>query len=279
MTFSLIILQVMFTYHNHGLVNYHRQPVAVNGRTCYEFQAVLSGFMQAIIPQAPQAAHQHSLWLFPPKHQHGWSNPHDQRCERLVWHFPHLPDIVQGLVSDQQFLRVDLNQDEQQLLHQLSQRTQQHISKPTEESQLHAECVRHELSIIILKEQGKRPLNDKHIHYTHTVERALAWYSANLSASPNLDDIAQAIHSSPAHLRRMFHAIRGCSPKQALRDIQMQHACFLLQDYELGMEAIAEACGFSAASAFSRAFSMHMHCSPLDYRQKQHWRRYHHKKS
>ncbi len=101
---------------------------------------------------------------------------------------------------------------------------------------------------------------------TNKVAEAIAWYEANLSTGPNIQDVAHAVHLSPTHLRRLFHKVRGMSPQMAFTQVQFDRTKWLLRSLAMPLERVAESAGFSSASAFSRSFKKEFGVSPKVYR-------------
>lgn len=60
-------------------------------------------------------------------------------------------------------------------------------------------------------------------HYA-TVARAIAFIRAHAHKQPALDEIAAAVHLSPAHLQRVFAEWAGISPKRFLQYLTKQYA-------------------------------------------------------
>ncbi len=82
----------------------------------------------------------------------------------------------------------------------------------------------------------------------------------------NLIDISERTAVSAAQLRRLFHQIRGNSPRKALEDIRMNRARELSCNTDYSFLEIAQACGFSEQSAFSKAFIRYWKLTPTEVR-------------
>jgi AraC family transcriptional regulator len=100
------------------------------------------------------------------------------------------------------------------------------------------------------------------------VREALAWYQANMMLGPNIETVADAVHVSSTHLRRLFHQVRNMSPQVAFTQLQFERAKELMLDKAALLERIAESSGFGSASSFSRAFKNAFGSSPQVYRSK-----------
>ena len=61
------------------------------------------------------------------------------------------------------------------------------------------------------------------INYNRIAE-AIEYIKTNFKSQPNLDEIAEKVHISPAHFQRMFTDWAGTSPKKFLQFISVEHA-------------------------------------------------------
>ena len=60
-------------------------------------------------------------------------------------------------------------------------------------------------------------------HYA-IVARAIAFIRAHARSQPGLDEVAAAVHLSPAHLQRVFAEWAGISPKRFLQYLTKEYA-------------------------------------------------------
>jgi AraC-like DNA-binding protein len=67
---------------------------------------------------------------------------------------------------------------------------------------------------------------------------------------------------------REFRKATGRSPGEAIRDRQLEEACRLLRQTSFSMSRVAEACGFSDASAFARTFRACRGLAPSAFRRR-----------
>lgn len=91
---------------------------------------------------------------------------------------------------------------------------------------------------------------------------------ASRYGSPDLsvEWLAKECGISVAYLRRVFHARGQMSPKEYVTRFRLKKAEQLLMASPLPIEAIAEACGYSTLSCFSRDFKRRYGISPTAYR-------------
>jgi AraC family transcriptional regulator len=79
-----------------------------------------------------------------------------------------------------------------------------------------------------------------------------------------LKEIADQVGLSPFHFQRLFKEEMGETPATCLSRIRLERAAhFLIAGAEMPLSTLAEDCGFSSLSAFSRAFSQRYGMSPM----------------
>ncbi|HEX8299041.1 MAG TPA: helix-turn-helix transcriptional regulator [Rubricoccaceae bacterium] len=85
--------------------------------------------------------------------------------------------------------------------------------------------------------------------------RAVALVDARLHEPDfRVDAVAEALHLSPRHFRRLIAATTGRTPRDLLRQRRMVRARDLLDGDALRVEDVARAVGYANVSAFGRAF-------------------------
>ena len=99
------------------------------------------------------------------------------------------------------------------------------------------------------------------------VARARRQFRKNLADPASVEDICRQLNCSPATLLRRFKASLGCTPKEDMQQIRLQHAQQLIRETEQPLSRIAEACGFGLQSALSRAVRQALGKSPSNLRQ------------
>jgi AraC family transcriptional regulator len=252
----------MLRYLGTGRRWYGQRPMRVYRRGCWEFQAVVAGRIAPVLDGGAQSLAAASLWVFPPETAHGWTGDGKQAAEVVVLHFAEVPAPLRLALPSGDWLRIDLTADDLAALHRAAGSAAATLRRPDALSPLQHQRLQLELALLALRglppEKLPRPAGSAEA----TVERALAWWGEQLAQSagsaPSLHDVAQAVFVSPAHLRRLFHQVLHESPRQALERVRFARAMQIMEDGRLKLEAVAEACGYGSASAFSRAFK-HWH--------------------
>jgi len=86
------------------------------------------------------------------------------------------------------------------------------------------------------------------------LRRVVARMTATLEAPPSLAELARGANLSERSLNRLFRRELGQSPARYLQSLRLARARDLASHTDLGLDQIALRCGFSGASALSRAF-------------------------
>jgi AraC-like DNA-binding protein len=85
-----------------------------------------------------------------------------------------------------------------------------------------------------------------------------------------VDDLAQAIDVSPAHLQRLFKTETGIPPIQFIKKIRLEKARELLETTFLRVQQIAFQVGINDQSYFDREFKKKYGVTPNQYRELHH---------
>lgn len=111
------------------------------------------------------------------------------------------------------------------------------------------------------------------------VYRAKQWLEAHVDQPYDLAALAAVASSSERTLLRHFQAVLGMTPLDYLQDLRVQRAKVMLEISLNSLHTIANACGYSNASTFSKLFRKAMGMSPGEYRKhhtfrtkRAHWR-------
>ena len=89
------------------------------------------------------------------------------------------------------------------------------------------------------------------------IRAALDFMAVHLAEPIGLPEIADAAHSSPSHLSRLFTAELGHGPTQHLRRLRLDHAAALLRSGQANVTEAALAAGYASLGQFSRTFAEH----------------------
>lgn len=99
------------------------------------------------------------------------------------------------------------------------------------------------------------------------VEKVMQTLKKNdLSAHPDLRELAEAVRISPAHLRAIFRKETGLTPAQYLKRIRFERARELAETTNLKVCEIMERLNISEETHFLRDFKKHYGKTMLEFR-------------
>jgi AraC family transcriptional regulator len=98
------------------------------------------------------------------------------------------------------------------------------------------------------------------------LRRVIDFIAAHFSEPITLDQLAVEAGISKYHFTRLFRQKTGQSPFRFLRETRLREGRKMLLTTNLSVGTIAMACGYSAASHFTTAFTHRHGTSPTDYR-------------
>jgi AraC family transcriptional regulator of adaptative response/methylated-DNA-[protein]-cysteine methyltransferase len=103
------------------------------------------------------------------------------------------------------------------------------------------------------------------INYRRIAE-AIDYIKSNFRVQPNLEEVAEKIHLSPAHFQRMFTEWAGTSPKKFLQYISLEHAKRILKDEQTTLLDAAWETGLSSTSRLHDLFVNIEGMTPAEYK-------------
>jgi AraC family transcriptional regulator len=98
------------------------------------------------------------------------------------------------------------------------------------------------------------------------LRRVIEFISVHFAGSITLDQLAAEAGISKYHFIRLFRRKTGQTPFRFLSETRLEAARKMLVTTDLSVSKVALACGYSAASHFTTAFSSEYGTSPTDYR-------------
>jgi AraC family transcriptional regulator len=99
--------------------------------------------------------------------------------------------------------------------------------------------------------------------YIERVNRAIDHVVSHLGEPLRLREIARAARLSPFHFHRVFQALVGATPAEFVKRLRLEKALGLMaRSRAPSLTAIAQACGFSSSSDFSRCFKQRFDVAP-----------------
>jgi AraC-like DNA-binding protein len=97
------------------------------------------------------------------------------------------------------------------------------------------------------------------------VEAAVSIIQAEFPFLDGIDELAERLEVSKAHLSRCFSQKVGVSPAKYITRVRIAYAKLLLQDESLTISNVAEASGFACANYFAKVFRRETGMSPSQY--------------
>lgn len=256
----------MLRYLGLGKRAYGENTIRVCRRNLWEFQSVLDGsidWMGAGHNPRPQSTR---LWIFPPQLAHGWTAIPGQQAEVAVFHFTSVPEGFASLLPENEPLSVPLKAADKTQIRALAQEAKQHLAHPKQESGVIFHAILGTLCRLALREVPSVAMRSSDEIARQRCEAAMRWYEEHCYLAPNVADMAHAVHTSTAQLRRNFHRIHQASPQQMVRTIQMRKAVELLRDPNNSVAMVSHECGFTSQSIFSRVFRKEFGRAPSAWR-------------
>jgi AraC family transcriptional activator FtrA len=99
-----------------------------------------------------------------------------------------------------------------------------------------------------------------------TLQPLLAWLVTNLEQSATVDELALRAHMAPRTFARRFRAETGTTPHDWITTQRVLLARRLLEDTDLGVDAVASRSGFGDAAALRHHFTRRVGATPHAYR-------------
>ena len=98
------------------------------------------------------------------------------------------------------------------------------------------------------------------------VAPSLKFMEAHYAEHLRAEDLAASCGMSEVHFRRLFKECLDMVPMDYLNLIRIQKACALINRRDCSMEMVAESCGFSSLSTFTRNFRKYLNTTPYQWK-------------
>lgn len=259
----------MLRYFAHGHIRW-KNAMRCNTRTNWEFYAVIEGRCGPVFRDGDKPVlRERTLWVFAPECCHAWADDGRHMYRRLSFHFGSVPYPLDEVVRNRGgWLEKPLNQAHIAQLQRVGENLEPHFCHPTQVSPLHFQRALTELALLALEGENFAEAPPALTDLAHfKVERALSWYAEHLARHPSVKEVADAIHVSPSHLRRLFRSVRGSSPKALLRAVRLK-ASELMARTHLALDDIARESGYASASHLCRDYKAAHRFTPTTWRRR-----------
>jgi len=260
----------MLRYFANGRIRW-KDGMRCNTRTNWEIYAVLDGRCGVTFRDGSKPVLQeHMFWVFAPECAHAWHDDGHHTYHRLSIHFSSVPHPLDEIVRENGgWLARPLNEADIARLLEIAGRLEHHFCHPVGASPVHIQRGLMDLSLLLLE---GHPRASEPVALTDVasfrVERALSWYTEHLARNPSVKEVAEIIHVSPSHLRRLFAEVRRASPKELFRRARLEKAQDLMGRTNLTLDEIAGLCGYASASHFCRDYKAAHHFTPSTWRRR-----------
>lgn len=117
-------------------------------------------------------------------------------------------------------------------------------------------------------QQLDRTCEDDHATDTGLLRNMFVYIEDNIDKPCTLHELAKELGYNEAYLSRIFHKSVGISYSDYVRNIKINHACYLLHNTDESIFNIAMKCGYSTQSSFYRSFKQLVGMNPNEYRLK-----------
>lgn len=259
----------MLRYFANGAIRW-KEPMRCNTRTNWEFYAVIKGHCAPARRDGQKPAlQQKTLWVFAPECSHAWIDDRRNKYHRISMHFGSVPYPLDEIVRQHGgCLERPLNDADIARLEAIAAEIEPHYQRPNQLSTLHFEGRLMDLSLMMLAGNESVQLSALPDLANFKVESALTWYAVNLARGPTVKEVADAVHVSTSHLRRLFWQVRRASPKTAFQRIRLEKAQDLMSRTALTLEDVARLCGYTGSSHFCREYRAFHNFTPTYWRKK-----------
>lgn len=253
----------MLHYVGHGERRFGLKAMSPHERGRWEFMAVCDGRIGPILAgDSRPGLCERTLWVFGPSVCHGWTGDGARRAEVVVIHLASVPRPLQRAVAPTGFVEARLTARDCVALREMREALSNELLNPTELSEVVVQRAQAELTLLALRDSEPRPLPVGPRRQRALVDTALTYFEEHLEESPTLEQVARGVGASPAHLRRLFSQMLDSNPRAVFEQIRIERAMSLLNRSDADLEQVARACGYSQASALSRAFRRHSGVAP-----------------
>ena len=102
--------------------------------------------------------------------------------------------------------------------------------------------------------------------YSDAVRKSIRYMQSHFSENVTLEVLGELTGYSNLHLLRLFRQDLGQTPHNFLTAVRLEQAKKLLSETDVGLEEIAQTCGFRSVSHFKSLFKQQTHYTPGSYR-------------
>ena len=257
----------MLRYFAYGVRDFGRHPDYSDFRLNWEFFVTFDHAVRPIFPHDPRRIEAAAnFWVMPPNLRFHWDLP-AAKVERAVFHFSHVPELLEELVRWRGCFSRPLAPGELAEIRQIAAGVGTALESRNRLSPLRFQRALLDLTLLALRhERSAAGESTLETQVADRVEQAVAWYRAHLAEAPKLEQVAASQHLSVSHLRRLFHRYYRLGPKAVFDRLRLESATALLATGTATLETVAGRCGFRSVSDFCRVFKKRFGHPPDEWR-------------
>ena len=173
-------------------------------------------------------------------------------------------DYLRALVSGYDKLDYAPMADDRQEVYQCMQEIISFLQGEDPLAKLKIQCKIDQILLLLTEKAKER--NEVVASKHDLVLSALQELNERAYASCHLQDIADRLHVSYAHLSRVFKNATGISMTEYVGDLRMNKAREEIENTDLPLEEIGQRCGYSNYSAFAKKFRQRFNETPSSLR-------------
>jgi AraC family transcriptional regulator len=252
----------MLRYFAYSIRNFRMVPDLSDHRLNWEVWVTFAGRVRPRFRSAPdRVISGANFWVMPPGIQYRWV-AEDPEIERAVFHFAYIPHELEEIVQIRGYLARRLNGDELMAAREIAVAVdvaQQHRGRL---SALLFQRAALDLAMIALRGEADAARSGLDSRAAECAENAVAWYRAHVRERPKFSRLADEMHISVSHLRRLFQQHYRTCPKMVLDKVRLGLAAHLMSSSRDTLEVIAREAGFHSSTDLCRVFTKHYGHSP-----------------
>ena len=115
-------------------------------------------------------------------------------------------------------------------------------------------------SVDLLKTEDM--VNQRKLDYVEKAKSIIAEQYSTI----NIAKLSKMLYLNSKYFCQIFHEVMGIPPQQYLIDVRLKNSIFYLEDSNMTLKSIAEACGYSSYTGYVDAFRKKYGVSPKKYR-------------
>lgn len=247
----------MLRYFAYSTRDFREVPDLSDHRLNWEVWVTFSGRVRPRFRTAPRRVlPEANFWVLPPGARYRWVAD-DREVERAVFHFAYIPHELERLVQRQGYLARWLQPEGLAAAREVAESVDESCRQRTRLSPLRFQRAALDLALIALAGEADAAAPEMDTPAVDRAERAVAWYRAHVREGPKFSRLADELHTSVSHLRRLFRQHYGLNPKAVLDKVRLDWAAHLLASTRSTLDVIAREAGFRSSTDLCRVFRKH----------------------